>query len=560
MFLTSITTKSGQVVEFGQLSVLVGPNNSGKSRTLRDLLDYFSNTAQGQPSRLTVLQSVGVKLPETYDELMKDLTFKQYESNGTISYEIRGGGPGVDQDSPEWLLNNWRNNGPADSGFQQFAMRRLFVRVRYLNAETRLTSASSNQEGLLKELYNDSTKTVESELRQAFRDAFGLDILLDYSDRTTLSLRVASDLNGVSEDPREAQPVLSVLEKIEQQGDGFRSFVGVVLSVLLSKTRLVLIDEPEAFLHQAQARVLGNLIARLAQKIEGQVLISTHSSSFLSGLLSADRGVNIFRLNRTGTTTTFTVMPENVTPRLTTEPLLASQRVIDAIFQEGVVVCESDRDRLLYQAVANRQLDDYGMFFLQADNKQTLHHIVNLMKSLTIPVTAIADIDILDDGPTLKKLLSAFRPSARLEEALAEREAFAGALQGENDAEIFARLQDSMSNFQQQMLEGKHTLEGARSALKRLLADASTSAWRKVKRNGVAGLSEPAKTHATRAIEACQACGLLVVPVGELEQWIKLGAHKQQWPIQALEAIYAGKCPTPLENFVKLALTTAHQQ
>lgn len=39
---------------------------------------------------------------------------------------------------------------------------------------------------------------------------------------------------------------------LQEQGDGFRSFVGIVLSILLSKDKIILIDEPEAFLHPTQ--------------------------------------------------------------------------------------------------------------------------------------------------------------------------------------------------------------------------------------------------------------------------------------------------------------------
>ena len=50
-------------------------------------------------------------------------------------------------------------------------------------------------------------------------------------------------------------------QTLDEQGDGFRSYVGVVLSVLLSEGRTILLDEPEAFLHPMQARRLGAWLA-----------------------------------------------------------------------------------------------------------------------------------------------------------------------------------------------------------------------------------------------------------------------------------------------------------
>ena len=553
MFLKSITTKHGHKINFSQLSIFVGPNNSGKSRTLRDIYDYFSSKSKSDIVSLQIVKEIDADLPKSFDELIEGLLINRqdYMGNGDL---IKIKGFGIDAQIHAHQFEELKSGNLTSNYFQQFSMIRLFNRIRYLNAESRLTSASSSQEGLLKELYDDATKEIEQELRKAFKAAFGLDIVLDYSSRQTLSLRVAQNLNNIPPDPREAQSILSQHETIEQQGDGFRSFVGVVLSVLLSKNRLILIDEPEAFLHHTQARILGGLLARLAQLIQGQVVISTHSSSFIAGLLSAERGVSIYRLNRTDNQTTFTLMPEEITLKLTTEPLLASQRVVEAIFQEGVVVCEADRDRLVYQAVANRQLHDHNVFFLHADNKQTLHHIVSLMTQLAIPVAAIADIDVLDDPDTLRRLLLAFGHHPEMSEALDARDALASTLQQEKDADVLARLKTSIYTFQQQLQGEQHTLEGIRSALKRLLDEASTSVWRPLKRGGVAGLQEPAQTHAIRAIQACRACGLLIVPVGELEQWINLSVNKQRWPVKALNTIYAGESPQTLTDFVADAL------
>ena len=129
---------------------------------------------------------------------------------------------------------------------------------------------------------------------------------------------------------------------LDTQGDGFRSFVGVVLSLLMSKGRIVLLDEPEAFLHPAQARQLGHWIAEHSKHSAEQVIVATHNSSFLSGILASDQAVNIFRLNRKGDRTTYTLIPSKATADLAKSPILSSQRVLESVFYKGVVVCEAD--------------------------------------------------------------------------------------------------------------------------------------------------------------------------------------------------------------------------
>lgn len=561
MLLQSVITSSGQTLDIGHLTVLVGPNNSGKSQTLRDILQYFQSALNNQNPNMKVLGSVNVAVPTTYAELTAGLTIERLDHSNGYAYKVTGGERGVPNELAAWQYQQLQTAGPQETVFRQFAFQRLMGRLRYLNAESRLKSASSDSsaDGLLRELYDDPTKAVEQELRAAFREAFNLDIKLDYSSREALSLRVGENLENIPVDPRDAQPLLSQEETIEQQGDGFRSFVGVVLSVLLSRNRLILIDEPEAFLHQAQARVLGRLIAQLARRIEGQVLISTHSSSFLTGLLDAEQGVQILRLNRNGRRTTFTRMPADVSARLTTEPLLASQRVVEALFQEGVVVCEADRDRLVYQAVAIRDLKDQGIFFLHADNKQTLHHVVSVMQQLAVPATAIADIDILNDDANLNTLLRAFGDSPEVGRALEARTQLAGVLQGEEDATIMIRLRVHLEEFLVQLRADEHGLAGARSALKRLLDDTNSGPWVPLKKGGTEGVPEPARTYARQAIDACLCHGLCVVPVGELEQWVPLAVRKKEWPTAALNIIYANQTPEALKAFVGEVLSAARR-
>jgi len=73
---------------------------------------------------------------------------------------------------------------------------------------------------------------------------------------------------------------------LESQGDGMRSFATVLLYVLVADTHSIqFLDEPEAFLHPPQARLLGELIAR-ERKAKSQLFIATHSTDILDGLIA----------------------------------------------------------------------------------------------------------------------------------------------------------------------------------------------------------------------------------------------------------------------------------
>jgi hypothetical protein len=100
----------------------------------------------------------------------------------------------------------------------------------------------------------------------------------------------------------------------------------------------------------------------------------------------------------------------------------------------------------------------------------------------------------------------------------------------------------------QQLDEGKHTLEGARSALSRIHRE--TSNWSAIKRNGVDALPDEEKENAKKLITELEKVRLFVVPVGELEGWIKLDKTKNKWIVPALETIYGRKTHPELSKFV----------
>ena len=73
---------------------------------------------------------------------------------------------------------------------------------------------------------------------------------------------------------------------LETQGDGMRSFAAVMLHALVERTHSVqFLDEPEAFLHPPQARLLGRYIAEGRAGRSSQLFIATHNTDVLEGLI-----------------------------------------------------------------------------------------------------------------------------------------------------------------------------------------------------------------------------------------------------------------------------------
>ncbi|MDP2726644.1 MAG: AAA family ATPase, partial [Dehalococcoidia bacterium] len=433
--------------------------------------------------------------------------------------------------------------------------------VAFLDASSRLivaqqteshNPASNPPQNLLQALYVGGKRT-EQRLAKIFKDIFGMDIKLDYSGLRNLVLRVAKEFVDIPTDPRDALGVFKEHQSLDDQGDGFKSFVGVVLSLILSEGRIVLLDEPEAFLHPIQARQLGEWIASDGIEVADQVIVATHNASFLSGILQAGQKVDIYRLNRTDDRTEYNLIPAKATADLVKSPVLSSQRVLEAIFHKGVVVCEADADRAVYQSVASRECDDQEILFVHAHNKQTIKVVVDLLRQATIPVAAIADIDLLHYEKDLTELLESLGESAS-GSILQVREEIANHLGDEPDEEVLNRMSQMLLHLSEEIVRRKHDVSGARGALNRIRKESSK--WQQFKAHGLVHLPEPLQSKAKSLLDELKLHRLFLVPVGELEGWIDLGnTEKQKWIVGALEKIHKGDTPEPLKRFIDNVLS-----
>ena len=61
---------------------------------------------------------------------------------------------------------------------------------------------------------------------------------------------------------------------------------GILLASECASFLVLLIDEPEAFLHPPQARRLAAALARTAKSLGRQVILATHSTDIIQGALS----------------------------------------------------------------------------------------------------------------------------------------------------------------------------------------------------------------------------------------------------------------------------------
>lgn len=554
----------GQIPLTHKISVFVGPNNAGKSQTLKDIRCLMDK--QQSPIKTPVIlqdDNNCFEIP-SIAEIMLEMSFSLSKSN-VDHYTVEGVSCNLTQ------KNSFDVYIPQIKGFDDKSdeeKRRLFFSwfsksyIALMDAETRLrlssetgsfTPSESTPENLLQSLF--LYPDIEKVLRAAFKDAFKQDIKLDISQLTKLCIRVGDEVNQIPVDVRVAHKVAKGIPKMDSQGDGYRSFAGIVIGLLICKKRIILLDEPEAFLHPAQAYFLGKWIGEHCDELGSQLIICTHSSNFLSGILTGTKDLDIFRLSRKGNQTIYNLLSSEIANQLISNPVLSSQRVVDGIFHSGVVICEADADRAVYQSVASIcHKSNREILFIHAHNKQTLALVADVLRQTGTPVAVIADIDILRPEKTLDevyRVLTGKDVEADLKEKQNKLDTY---IDGRPEIDVINELRNNVFEFLQQLNNGEHTLEGAKGALSRIHSGASK--WSSLKREGLKVLEPEQHANAYDLISALSKIGLFVVPVGELEGWIDLGTHKKKkWIVPALEAIHDHKTPEPLSKFIGKVLT-----
>lgn len=554
--LKSIKSSSGNTHELGNFSILVGPNNCGKSQTLRDIREYVTS---GITDRLKVLNELEIELPME-PQGMKGLRSSPHQSPGHtlisgVSFDLQSrhdfapNGNWISQKFNEAKLNP-SSNKELLNNMGKFWVAHLDAESRFrLSSPTDSYDTRTEAPSNAMQAFFSEGKEALNELRTAFREAFGVDIALDWAAMRRFSLRIGRDFGTIPDTLDGLDHLLKGTPELATQGDGYRSFAGLALAMLTFPDRLLLLDEPEAFLHPAQARTLGRWLATYAVKRSSQVILATHSADFLWGAVSANANVSVIRLNRNENVTQFHVIPPTTITDLAQSPLLSSQPVLDSLFQKGVVVCEGDPDRAVYQTVAH----DRGMviggdeiLFIHTNGKDAIKAPLKLLRDAGTPACAIVDIDILNSEQVFAEIVEALSGEPISKELLNLQNCISKCVDETPQAELLTTLLQSVTEWQ------KIPHKDIRSARKSLVSVArQSSKWQIVKKEGANFFKDGNIAKFEQLIIACNKLGLFIVPKGELEGWMQLGVTKgRTWNRLALEKLHEGNCPPDLKAFV----------
>lgn len=489
------------------VTVFVGPNNSGKSRVLSEI-EQICRTGIKNAGALVLedLSFTGLKAEEIEQSIRKFAQSPAPHETVTPGQVVLGSRRGrnvLPLDQLSIFLQRPQDNVAA------FCQWYLNHSTLILDGPSRIGLVGNQPAGDLQQspqtsfqlLFREDEK--RKEVRRIVSEAFGSHFVLDPTNLGHLRIRLSErpPQNDMEERGLHAGAVAfhAAALDIASASDGVKAFTGIITEVIAGDPNVILIDEPEAFLHPSLASKLGFELSRAALSSDKRVFVSTHSSSFVMGCIQSGAPVNIIRLTYRSGVATARVLPSAEILELMRHPLLRSTGVLNGLFYEFVVVTESDTDRAFYQEVNERLLQfkpEWGIpncLFINAQNKQTVQTILRPLRHLGIPAAGIVDVDVLKDGgANWTNLLSS------------------------------AGVPDIS--------------HGPLAAMRSAVKNAMDATGLNMKRDGGIGILQlQEREGAENLLEQAGSYGIFIVPGGELESWLtalNVGGHGPSWLIE----------------------------
>lgn len=523
---TTLTLDDDDIVVF------VGPNNAGKSATLRELEAWVARSKPGIVIKHATMRKVG-----TQNDLRAYLDAKAQKSGD--SGNLRYGGIGYDiHHSHLQYFDQPVDRHPV----APFFAKRLTTerRIQDSDAAPALALFQSPPTHPIHILLMDPD--LAEDISDKFRHAFGKDLTPFRAGGSAFPLYVGEKPaipHGKDELSREFVEALQRSNvMLETQGDGMRSFAAVTLHVLAARTHSIqFLDEPEAFLHPPQARLLGRYIAE-NRPGKSQLFISTHSTDVLDGLIEGGSDkVRIVRLRREDDVNRVKELSKEQTKAVAKDTLARFSRVFDGIFFEHVVICESDADCMFYQSIlslssisGDRRPD---VLFVHTAGKHRMGKLADTLRSLDVPVSVIADIDVLNDEGVFKDLFQ--RLGGDWAEVKAHWKSVSDAVLKQRPPLNAEQVAGLIATQLQGVAGTGEFPEERERAIKEVFK--TVSPWSAMKRSGRSALpaGEPIK-HFDALTEKCGNHRLWIVPVGEIEGFCRsIGSHGPGFVEKVLE-------------------------
>lgn len=524
-WISEITFKDNTTLNLDpdSIIVIVGENNSGKTQILRDIHSMILPDAI--PG--VVVESL-VHKEDNLDHLEYDLAdfatkavfgFNYYNKNITTA-------------DIEKFLRNPQNISEGIRDFL-YSFHNTEGRLSICNPATRWIERAPKTQPLH---ILEANNNLMDEVSAKFKLVFGNDLMLNpYSGpQYSLVLGASEDLDlchDVDKNKEEGKRRLhfNSKPKLHEQGDGMRSFTGILISLINEHFSTHLIDEPESFLHQPHANVLGHILPGITQG--KQVWIATHSDDLLKGLIDEESGrVKVIRVERQNDKSAIHELKNEDIKMLWSNTLLRNSNVLSGLFYSSVVICESDSDcqfyRFIKEYIDRLKNQVNNTFFTYGSSKNRLGLIAKAFSALHVDYRVIPDMDLLNKEVEAKGLYEACGGNwdadckdkwKILDENLP--------IPDTDKVQVKLALDEAFDSITTENIT-KDDVKRLRSIIK------ETGKWSEIKAKGLGGVPKGECRNAVEALDAkFKQHKIIMVPVGEMEKFVPKGnkLHGPSW-------------------------------
>ncbi len=518
----------------GEVILFVGPNNVGKSRALNDIYE-LCGVAQRNPVVVVDSISVSKDSGSMLEHIMK--ATKTELSGENYRYTFGGMKSEVNPLTLDETFRQIHNYGY----FRDMFVSRLETATRLSSSEPAM-AIERNQSFSHPIHYAAYNNDCARWLSESFYSAFGQEITANTLHGVTIPLCIGPTIKLSGEFDSEIarhnaySEIIETYEQIHNQGDGQKSFIGIMLSLMLEYCQVHIIDEPEAFLHPPQARILGQIIGKT---IDGskQAFISTHSEEIVKGLLDAcPNKLKIIRITRDGNANKFSVLNNDELKDFIEDPLLKYSNILSSLFHRDVVLCESDSDCKFYSLIESNILKKQGKYsetlYIQCGGKQRMYKISSALKKLNIVVKLVPDIDVLNDKNVFKTIVETYGISWD------ETEKDYRIIESNINSTSRGVDRETLKLKLSEILKSSNEKQLSRGEIKKITNILKTpSKWDDIKHFGKNAIPQGDATRAFDNLDSIlRQHGIFMVPVGQLEGFVRtVGDHGPNWVNNVLE-------------------------
>lgn len=508
----------------GSATVVVGANNVGKSTLLvqiREILMSPSLVRSGTPEVVTEVSPPWGGIDSDFEAWIRANSHiepgpaggPQHVRRPNLNPEAISSMIGLRRTPTPGRLVNWLVNHQTPGSS-----------VTNMMPAVRMAQAGDAPAHPLQVLYKDRSKL--DQLTRVVKRLFGFDLFLDPVGVNLMFRMGLPDAQPylISNFDPQYDAAVAALPQVLSQGDGIKAALGQLVTLISDFYPLVLLDEPEAHLHPPQARIVGVEIGKQARDNGSQVIVSTHDTNIVRGIIESEAPVTILHLKRAGDTASAQVLnPEDVA-ELWKDPILRYSNALDGLFHSAVIICEGERDAHFYnatidyvQSLATTEQPAHNLMFIGTSGKTNMARFVTSLHKLGVRTVSCPDLDILDNQLVLKTLVEAH---------------------GGNWADLEDDYRSATNEFRQPpntptLAEVKTKLDeilaGAASADSKLTESVATAVketvklpsnrWNLLKQFGFAAFNQD-KGAANRLLDKLGQLGIVAVRVGVLEKFV----------------------------------------